>query len=575
MGSVSIQPASLSVARALAGALVLASSVIALSTFIGAEPAQAARRSILLRPDPQLSTPKTPRTILISIRKQRLRIFDGNREIASSRISSGMRGFDTPTGVFSILEKKKHHVSNIYHGAQMPYMQRLTWSGIALHAGVVPGYRASHGCIRLPHSFANSLFGHTDVGGRVIITQDEALPVSFEHSNLFKPLPENDPAPAQETNIVEARVAANDITAADRAALSSIVSTAAAAETAPEPQPQAAASKPRSRAEAQRMLSQRLTRLADELRAAEEKKSAVSDKAKAALRAAQDAEAAYKDVRRPFESVLRVVASAESAREAAARAYRDFLTQPSRRTAATRDGDVRTVSTAEDRELDLEDRLLDATVEADAAKAGAADAQAAVAAAKAAYETAEAEKQKLISEVQAAMIDLRAAQKALVDARAEVTRRNRQLAIFISLKTQRIYLRQGFEPILEAPIEIDEHPGAIGTHVLTAMDYDETGNDFVWQMVSAQGARPAGDIAGDDDDRRGKKKRKSEPSGVGLNSPLNIEAARVALDSVRVPQDVADMIAELARPGTSLIISEKEPSPRETGKGTEFVVLTR
>jgi lipoprotein-anchoring transpeptidase ErfK/SrfK len=92
--------------------------------------------------------PVSPLLLLVSIRKQRIRAFDVTGELNSSRISTGMRGFDTPTGVFSVLEKQTYHESNIYEGAPMPFMQRLTWSGIALHAGVVPGYRASHGCIR-------------------------------------------------------------------------------------------------------------------------------------------------------------------------------------------------------------------------------------------------------------------------------------------------------------------------------------------------------------------------------------------------------------------------------------------
>src|SRR5262249_57571081 len=79
------------------------------------------------------------------------------RLIAQSAVSTGMPGYRTPTGVFSVLQKRRYHESNIYSGAPMPFMQRLTWSGIALHAGVLPGFPASHGCIRLPHHFAVAL----------------------------------------------------------------------------------------------------------------------------------------------------------------------------------------------------------------------------------------------------------------------------------------------------------------------------------------------------------------------------------------------------------------------------------
>ncbi|MEZ5899921.1 MAG: L,D-transpeptidase family protein [Hyphomicrobiaceae bacterium] len=531
---------------------------------VSSEAAEKASRNTS-RDEPAQETSAGPRTIVISLRKQRLRLFDGNREIASSRISSGRSGFDTPTGVFSILEKKKYHESNIYAGAPMPFMQRITWSGIAMHAGVVPGYRASHGCVRLPYSFAKTFFGRTDVGGRVIITNDEVAPRTFEHPTLFKPLPEFDPpAPTQGANAQGAVVASNDTTAADKAALHSLVAGAI---------PPSSTGKPRSRAEALRLQTEKLERLKTEMDSAQERKAAASEKAKAALRAAQDAEANYQSVRKPFEEVLKRADNAQTAREAAARAYRDYLIRLTKNEDAPKNskrsnrGDDKDASPA-DRELNLEDRLLDLTLDADDARAESAEAQLAIADAKTAFATADAAKTQAIEEVKQSVVELRKVQTALVEARAEARRRDRQLSIFISLKSQRIYIRQGFEPVFETPIEVDDPPGAIGTHVLTVLDYDSTGNDFIWQLVSAQPPRPAVD----DDDR--KKKKKNRPQPVSITSPLNTEAVRAALDSIRIPQDVAERISELAKPGTSLIISEKDPS-HETGKGTEFVVLTR
>jgi hypothetical protein len=100
-----------------------------------------------------------------------------------------MPGHETKPGVFSILEKRRFHHSNIYSGAPMPWMQRLTRSGTALHAGAVPGYPASHGCIRLPFSFAPKLFQMTAVGGNVLVANDQLSPKPIEHPNLFQPLP--------------------------------------------------------------------------------------------------------------------------------------------------------------------------------------------------------------------------------------------------------------------------------------------------------------------------------------------------------------------------------------------------
>ena len=101
-----------------------------------------------------------PLQIVVSLNEQKLNIFRGEEVIASSKVSSGKPGHSTPTGIFSILHKKKFHRSNIYSGAPMPWMQRLTWTGIALHeSNSVPNYPASHGCVRLPAAFAKELFG--------------------------------------------------------------------------------------------------------------------------------------------------------------------------------------------------------------------------------------------------------------------------------------------------------------------------------------------------------------------------------------------------------------------------------
>ena len=526
--------------------------------------AETQRRDATAKSEPQASAERAPlpRTILISLRKQRLRLLDGNREIASSRISSGQPGFDTPTGVFSILEKNVYHESNIYAGAPMPFMQRITWSGIAMHAGVVPGYRASHGCIRLPYSFAKTFYDKTNVGGRVVITQDEVVPVAFEHEALFRPLPANDPVPVQGAG-TEARVAVNDKGPGTDAIANLMAVTPAMADETVTPPP---SGKPRSRAEAVRMLAEKTRRLQDEMKTAEAAKVASSEKAKATLRAADDAEARLKSVRQPFEGVLKAAGAADAARAAAADAYRKFL-----RSAGT-PADTSARARIEDKELELEDRLLDLTVEADAARANAAQAELAIADAKSAFTLADANKQKAIDEVKSAVTSLRSAQTALIEIQKEQQRRARQLAIFISLKSQKLYIRQGFEPVQEMPISVDDPPGAIGTHVFTAMDYDASGNNFVWQLISAQQPRLA---AGQSDDSSGKKKKnKDNAVAVGATSPINIEAARVALDAIRIPQDTRDTIAELARPGMSLIISEKDLSG-ETGKGTEFVVLTR
>lgn len=112
-----------------------------------------------------------PIYMVISIEKQRIHVYDGDRLIGIAAVSTGMKGHRTPTGDYPVLQKRQWHRSNLYSNAPMPFMQRLTWDGIALHAGHNPGYPASHGCIRLPYAFARQLFTMTRVGTMVAVTQ--------------------------------------------------------------------------------------------------------------------------------------------------------------------------------------------------------------------------------------------------------------------------------------------------------------------------------------------------------------------------------------------------------------------
>jgi L,D-transpeptidase catalytic domain len=130
-------------------------------------------------------TAKGPLQITISIEDQRISLYDNGELIARSSVSTGVSAHPTPLGVFSVISKQRWHRSNIYSAAPMPYMQRITWSGIALHAGVLPGYPASHGCIRLTDSFATQLFHLTKRGTRVIIARDDVRPFEITNPRLF------------------------------------------------------------------------------------------------------------------------------------------------------------------------------------------------------------------------------------------------------------------------------------------------------------------------------------------------------------------------------------------------------
>jgi L,D-transpeptidase catalytic domain len=122
---------------------------------------------------------------IVSLRSQRITVYYPNGGIERAPVSSGQKGRETPAGVFSVLQKRVDHYSNLYDDAWMPHMQRLTWSGIALHGGPLPGYPASHGCVRLPYAFARNLFDATRLGTRVIVAPDDVAPVEIVHPILF------------------------------------------------------------------------------------------------------------------------------------------------------------------------------------------------------------------------------------------------------------------------------------------------------------------------------------------------------------------------------------------------------
>ena len=129
-----------------------------------------------------------PLTIIVSLKDQRLDVYRGLHRVETTKVSSGRSGYQTLTGVFGILQKKKEHFSNLYGAAPMPWMQRLTRSGTAIHAGAVPNYPASHGCVRMPYSFAPKLFRMTEIGGKVaMMTGPMVKPERIDHPTLIGP----------------------------------------------------------------------------------------------------------------------------------------------------------------------------------------------------------------------------------------------------------------------------------------------------------------------------------------------------------------------------------------------------
>ncbi len=128
-----------------------------------------------------------PIMAIVSIKTQHVTFYDADGWITRAPVSTGTTGRETPAGIFALLEKDKDHHSTLYDDASMPNMQRITWNGIALHGGPLPGYAASHGCVRMPFGFAEKLFDKTSIGMRVIISPNDAEPIEFSHPALFVP----------------------------------------------------------------------------------------------------------------------------------------------------------------------------------------------------------------------------------------------------------------------------------------------------------------------------------------------------------------------------------------------------
>src|SRR5262249_49878902 len=182
------------VALALRGLLALLLSLV-----ISLADASAYRRPLRRPIERPAEQPKHaaegPLQIVIAIGSQRLFLYDRLGLLETSTISTGVGGYPTPTGVFSVLDKEWQHYSNIYGGASMPFMQRLTMSGVALHSGMVTGRPASHGCVRLPHAFAIRLYRLTRLGARVVIAPNEPVPGDIAHTRLFGRAPAPPPHP--------------------------------------------------------------------------------------------------------------------------------------------------------------------------------------------------------------------------------------------------------------------------------------------------------------------------------------------------------------------------------------------
>lgn len=369
---------------------------------------------------------KGPLTIVVSIGEQRVRVFDQTEQIAESPTSTGTRAHPTLTGVFTVIQKDRYHHSNLYNGAPMPYMQRLTWSGTAMHTGVLPGYPASHGCIRLPNSFAARLWTMTKLGTRVIVARHGLHPAPITHAKLegLKA------SPADATPIVQG---ASGKTAANEGPMTDGFST---------PMPNPPAEEP--------------------------------------IQNAPDRPTPASTIK-PITKILN-----------------DSASPPAATPLSASGGDP----------------AAPASSPKPALKPG-------------------------------------------------------PVALFISKKEGKLFVRKGFEPVFDVPVKIENPELPIGTHVYTATEAKDDGRAMNWMAVSLPSevvrAEPKAKT------KHGKA-RAPEPAPAAPSAASS--SATEALDRVELPTEALDRLAELLTPGASLIISDKGLG-YQTGKGTEFIVLSR
>lgn len=347
-----------------------------------------------------------PLVAVISIEDQQVSVYGASGLIERSDVSTGMPGHATPTGVFAVIGKERWHESNLYSGAPMPFMQRITWSGVAMHQGQLPGYPASHGCIRLRGEFAERWYKATRLGLRVLIAPSDIEPMPIAHPNLPEP----------RTWSVPAEVAAGDRAQVQSAALSE-------AQWAEFAAPRPVVLNPITYAVAEKQ------------------------KAKAGLKDAEKAEGEAGDV---LEAATAALKDATKTERAAAHA----LAQAEERASWFGLTGQRTPPPVK---ANYGDGLMAALDSFQRARSDAAEAERALTRAQATFDMA-SEASKRADE----------RTEALKERIAEMGRRAETVSIFISRKEGRLYVRQALKPVFDVPVTIKNADDPLGTHVYVA-----------------------------------------------------------------------------------------------------------
>jgi lipoprotein-anchoring transpeptidase ErfK/SrfK len=567
--------------------------------------------------------PQGPLIIAISINKQQVKIYDANGFFAEAPVSTGMKGHPTPMGAFSIIQKHKFHHSNIYSGAPMPYMQRITWSGVAMHAGVLPGYPASHGCIRMPMAFAVKMWNWTKMGARVVITPGEMTPAPFSHPLLAthkvvpQPTAANEP-PADAPPAAKANKAANE-DATPKFAVSEAslelrsttghndgVKSATDEPSAPAPlrdqtrtadassdmratkvsitmsDTSSSASRAPAREEASAATESAPQVTTDAVSVKNSDASNAEANSEAATSEAEPADAKHDEVassdEKPAETKSAETAATEIKSAASDNAGKktDETQAPAQASAevaqaeAPATGSVKSEAKLDEKKTDTkEDNAKVDALKPDAPKSSekpeasvkaVTDTSPGVAANKDQARLPDAEKPAAVSKPDPAT--------------SAAPKRTGQIAVFVSRKDSKLYVRQNFSPLFEAPVTIAPSDRLLGTHVFTAQVDKNDANVLHWSVVSLP--VPARRAERHDEDDRASRRRKI--AGVVEMKPMPMsvpDSPAEALDRLTIPADVMARIVDALSTGSSIIVSDQGISAGETGEGTDFIVSLR
>jgi hypothetical protein len=534
----------------------------------------------LQTPIKEAAKPQGPLIISISISRQNLRIYDANGFFAETPISTGMAGHPTPMGAFSVIQKQKLHHSNIYSGAPMPFMQRITWSGIAMHAGVLPGYPASHGCIRMPMAFAVKMYGWTKMGARVVVTPGELTPASFSHPLLAtqKVVPQpvaadmpradatakgdksaaTEPASKSETSVASldlrlsighdsrmpaAMDAPKPLTeptrTADASSSPAITTSVTMSDAAPSASPESrnAALSASAAPAAEDAVSDQATG------ATPEPKSGAA-KSVAELLAANGSESENKSVEaKPPEAAAPEIKATEivAADHADKKNDQAPASVDGAKTEAKDDITAQTPPAAT-RAVPKPDESVAATINEPAADANKDQAR-----------PSDSDKAA-------------PAKPALAMAKG-----TGPISVFVSRKDGKLYVRQNFAPLFDVPVSIAPSDRPLGTHIFTAEADKNDSNILHWSVVTL----PSRNAERRDDDERASRHRKIA-GAAEIAKPVPVaDSPAEALDRLTIPADAMARINEALSTGGSIIVSDQGIAAGETGEGTDFIVSLR